>query len=475
MDGYVGTAFMGLMNRPKMVDRAKEELGTLMMFEQQMTKERVENEQAQIKEQAYYDEINKFSDKLLGPDRDKINQKAKLLQARVRQEIGVYGGDLNKFFENGGHSVIGDYKNSLMMSEEVTNYMSNKTNMDRLVQIQMSGKGHLINPNDYNSMVEYNKNKGGSISFTGMMNEIEMPDADLYDYGAAIPADHILDKNYMAIYGNYKLIYPDSEPSREDLIAFTNLQYGGTGGNWQKAQREGEEKNRREEAIMKIQADMMKDKWDSDNDRLKIMMSAGRKTKKVTDVNGNEVEVFDDEGQEPNAVGSKEFTKGMTVEVLRAVNERGLKQVTLDQYIQPNDYKNNALIHGNLEKIAPHEILAVDLALNENNYSEYLPPVALGQKVLGKNNIITRNLNDKWAPINAMRIKGMQDKKEDVAKLMLGDSVKIQNGRIIGFTPTSDLFLADGSRVSDNEDGSGINQEGYVGDYEISNVLIGAF
>ena len=38
----------------------------------------------------------------LGPDRDKINEKAKFLQARMKEKISYYGGDMQKFFADGG-------------------------------------------------------------------------------------------------------------------------------------------------------------------------------------------------------------------------------------------------------------------------------------------------------------------------------------------------------------------------------------
>lgn len=214
---------------------AKEELGVLQVLDQQIQQKRNQQEQNQLKEQAYYNEISKFADTLLAPDRDKINEKAKLLGMQIRDSIRLYGGSAEKFFANGGHRQLSQYKRDVINSEESSQYLDNKKNMEYIIDIQRQGKGHLLNQFDLANLEAYQKNGGGKITYSGMLNEIDMPDPRAYDYATDIPAADILhnNANYMKIYGNWKLANPNEErePTEHDLLVFTKKHYNKKGMN----------------------------------------------------------------------------------------------------------------------------------------------------------------------------------------------------------------------------------------------------
>ena len=103
-DWGMGIALQGLYGRQNRVDQSKEELASLQAFKQEKLQDKAVKEADQLKQIKYQEEISKFADTLLGPDRDKINEKAKFLQGRIKEQIASYGGDMGKFFENGGHT-----------------------------------------------------------------------------------------------------------------------------------------------------------------------------------------------------------------------------------------------------------------------------------------------------------------------------------------------------------------------------------
>jgi hypothetical protein len=236
-DWAIGMGYSALYDTGRKRESQKEELGMLGVMQQQLDKEKLESEQDQLKQQAYMEQVSKFSDTLLAPDRDKINRKAKDMAVGIRENIKTFGGNMGKFLENGGHRVMADYKSAITNSEESSQYLDNKKNMDRIVDMQMKGFGHLLNPKDKANLQDYEKNKGGIVTYSGQMSEIEMPPASEYDYDEEIPTEDILynKENYAKILGNYLMTYPENQnPSREDLIAFTNSQYKGRGSDWQR-------------------------------------------------------------------------------------------------------------------------------------------------------------------------------------------------------------------------------------------------
>ena len=77
MNWAIGQGYLGLYNTTNKRESAKDELNVLQVLDQQMRQDKADKEAAQLKEQAYQDQISKFSDQLLAGDRNRINKKAK--------------------------------------------------------------------------------------------------------------------------------------------------------------------------------------------------------------------------------------------------------------------------------------------------------------------------------------------------------------------------------------------------------------
>jgi hypothetical protein len=77
---------------------------------------------------------------VLPQDRERV--KAVELEARkkIKQGIAKYNGDLKKFLASGGNTIMADYKNSVLQSEEVANAMQNKMNLQTYLQDRSANK-----------------------------------------------------------------------------------------------------------------------------------------------------------------------------------------------------------------------------------------------------------------------------------------------------------------------------------------------
>lgn len=464
MDWGIGIGLQGLYGKSNYIERNKNEMAAMDSMDAMKMRKDAMNEQAQLKEQAYMEEISKFADTLLGPDRDKINEKAKFLQARMKEKVSYYGGDMQKFFADGGHKFIGDYKRSLISSPETTQYMENKKNMTMLLEMMSKKQGHLINARDYQSLVDYQNNGGGIVSFTGMYNEIQLPDLEAYDYGTEIPAQDILDQNYVAIYGNYIIDNPDKadldpQDLKHDLLAYTQMNYGGKGKNWQRQQKALEERNRHQESMVKLI-----------NENLKIKQ--GAKTKKMIDVNGNEVEVYDDTQPE-----DKDYTNLLSNNILRGIHSvaPAEKKFTLDEFMKGYDTKDKHEFNENFEAINPGSLVAEHIDMSESGFEDtafkfFGKP---GRGTANKNSILPNLFDDYFVPANAYAVKGLQPHKDKIGAMFF-NGLKVVNGKIIGLTPTNDMFLPNGASLDAHaKKENPLITSDYTGDYTIKNVFIG--
>ncbi len=194
-----------------------------------------ESQIAQAQEQQYYDNINKQADNLLVHDKKQVQVAAARFQRDIREKVKAFGGSRKKFQSNGGLSLMNNYSGSILNSPEFSIYKENKANLTKIIDAKEKGLGHLLLPNDVDSMDSYKTNKGGKITYGGIMSEIDLPDARNYDLATDIPLRDILinDQNYLKILSNYQMHHPeDKNPSEEDLFAFMfKMGYGGKGSN----------------------------------------------------------------------------------------------------------------------------------------------------------------------------------------------------------------------------------------------------
>lgn len=266
MDWSGALGYAGLYENVNKRESAKQDLATLSVLSQEVKQQKKEQEEAQLKEQAYYDQISKFADTLLAPDRARVNEKSKGMAQMVRNHLKQYGGDISKFWANGGHKIIGDYKNSIINSDESSIYLENKKNMERILDMQSKGFGHLLNSTDSFNLKQYEATGKGRITYTGMLSELKMPDPNSEIWGKEITADRILhnEGNYMKVYTNYKIEFPNAgEPTQQDLLQYVAARHSDMlGTNWQKPMQERSQAFQEFDSSRKFEHDVYSDNRD---------------------------------------------------------------------------------------------------------------------------------------------------------------------------------------------------------------------
>jgi len=247
--GLGSAGLMGLTHNANKRESARADLQTYSQMYALKQAEDAKNQQAIAQEQAYYDQIRAQADELLAPDKKRINEKAKSIQAEIRSKIKLFGGNTSKFMSNGGMQMIGDYKNNVLNSDELAIFKQNKINLERIIDAKNKNLGHRLTPQDQMSLEQYEKTGRGEITYSGLMNEIEIPESNLFDYGTQIsPLDIVMTgSNKMKLLNNYMLENPDKEPpnpeTKEGMLALVSYAhtkgYGGRGSNISKMQYAG--------------------------------------------------------------------------------------------------------------------------------------------------------------------------------------------------------------------------------------------
>lgn len=256
-------AMAALTGLSKSVDRVAEtqrEFATMENLQNDIAKDEQASMMAQELEAKQYEEIANKAAEMLAPDRVKIQAKSLELQKEIRSKIEEYG-SRKAFYENGGIALLSKYKSGVLTSPETLSYLDNKKNMETLLKIQESGKGHLISERDLKSMADYNNGVGdGKITYGGLKAEVKIPH-EFFNYQEEIPAGNILafGSNKMAIYGNWLLENPDKkyltgEALENELELFTMNNYSGMGSNQLRYQQDLARKYQKEdeERTMKL-------------------------------------------------------------------------------------------------------------------------------------------------------------------------------------------------------------------------------
>lgn len=458
----IGQGITGLLGSGNLRERRKEERETMDIMDNQLRQDNIDSENAQLRAQQYEKQISEFADKLLAPDRNRINEKSKLLGKKVREQLMIHGGDYQKFLASGGHAVLQNYKDSVINSEESSIYMENKKNTEFILKVQSEGKGHLLTPTDIANFKRYGETGEGRITYSGMLNDIEMPDADLYEWGQEIPAIDILQKNYAQIYGNYKLTYPDAgEPSDYDLQVYVEQHYKGRGKEWQRQMAIEREKNDHIEKLSQQQADVLKEYYKSQNRK--------KGTKTYTDAQGNEIEIDEATGQVAKNPDQKAkdgvggYTRLQSVEVQNAfsrIQARKLADIEKGGWL-PKEMEALS------EPIAPKDLTAQDQGRPERGW--LWDSNVSGSEKGGIGYDIQGLINNSYSPSGARRLyKSVQP---EVAKALFGKDAKIDiaNGKILGWQPSGKTFFPDGTRIMDNEDEVILDE--YNTDYKIKDVI----
>ena len=223
MNAAQSQGLAGLAGSINKTDANERNMQYMQMLDQSKKADDLANEQAQIQEQQYYEMLNQKAEGLLAGDRKAVNQKALKMQAAIKQQIEVAGGNRKLFFKNGGHSLLKGYIDSVANSEEMVTYKENKVNSVKILDARDKGFGHLLLDKDKQSALDYEKNGSGKISYSGLLQAIDIPPSDNYNLNSPIPLDDIVnfEQNRMKIVGNYMM----ENPNAKDVDDATLKQY----------------------------------------------------------------------------------------------------------------------------------------------------------------------------------------------------------------------------------------------------------
>lgn len=240
----MASPYLGLTQSINDRQAANQELAVLGQMEQNQQADENKEMQAQIMQDQMYSKMYEQADGLLGKDRKRINKQISNAQNQVRGALDQYGADKSKFMANGGMSLMSGLQTDILHSDEAERYKQNKENLARIMEMQEKGLGHLISPNDLQTVEDYHANDdGATINYSGVMSEVEIPH-DKFALDEEINPYYIMNhsSNMMKILGNYAKVYPDrpepemgpdGRPTRRgtaQIVAFMNkMGYGGMG------------------------------------------------------------------------------------------------------------------------------------------------------------------------------------------------------------------------------------------------------
>ena len=213
-------------------EQAQRDIGTRMQMLNLKKQDEAEEQMAEAQYQDMIAKVQAEADGLLENDRTAINLKAKALQNDIRKKVKALGGSKSAFMKQGGISDLANYKKDLLSSNEYVQYKNNKTNMERILMLKEKGLGHLINEKDMAALNSYNTNGKGKITYTGVLNEIEV-DEQAYEWGSIITPEQVLQNssNRMKIIANWEAdTGQDYNPTYDEEVLKGYIKYKGYGG-----------------------------------------------------------------------------------------------------------------------------------------------------------------------------------------------------------------------------------------------------
>jgi len=223
---------LGLAQNTGRRQSAQRDLNTLRQLHDFKRQGEAEEQQAEVAYQESLARVKAEASNLLEGDRLAINRKAKELQEGLRSKVAALGGSKKAFLRSGGISDLAEYRDKVVGSEEMQMYKNNKINMEKLLMIREKKMGHLINEKDMKSMTQYNATGQGAITYTGLLNEVDV-DETLFEWGKEITPDDVLKSgsNRMAIMANYEIdTGMDYNPSVNDQDLKDYIKFKGYGG-----------------------------------------------------------------------------------------------------------------------------------------------------------------------------------------------------------------------------------------------------
>ena len=418
---------LGLTKSINTAESAIRDLSVLERMDRRIQQDKLLEVQAQKEEQAFVEQMYQVADTFLEKDRRKINKKILLSQKQLREELNFAGGSKKQFLEKGGLSILNNIKNSIIRSDEAITYSQNQKNLAKILEAKEKGLGHLLAPKDLKSLEEYENNEnGGKITYSGIMAEIEIPPSQNFDYGTDIPLEKIISykSNAIKLRQNYAINYPDDpNPSMAKLMAFAKeMGYGGTGSN-----------------------------------TFLLRQRLIEKLKKYR--------------SEYNSSTSKSKNKKEKISLLNELNvlKTSLPQnLTLGDLLNENKYNGSVFEHLKKTNNAARKIIGDKTnftsrkrALSENGLE------ITDVTVDWMRNIGEDLLNDKFGLKDSYRI--LEGNEGKIVKRLFGKDegglgYDIQDGKILNFVPTEDMYRMDGVKITGNNK---LNEEDAKGNYTV--------
>jgi hypothetical protein len=422
MPGGSNQGYSGLFHSNNSMEQAKDNLNVLQSLKTTIDNDRAKQEDAQARIAQMQEQIRKETDMLLTPDKIAIRNRARAQFRSIATQLQASGGKYTNFLASGGRALIEDYKSSILSSEDMANYQDNSKNMATILELEKTGKSHLINAVDRANLDKYRTNGGGKITYTGQMQEIDIPPSNEYDWDTDVPAINILKHkdNYLKIVGNYRKSFPNlGAPDERDLIEYVRSQYKQRGSNYQRglAQAQFDENVRQYDLNRKdklAESEWDKQKWLLEyNQKMSLASGGDGSTAAGTAVAGS----FEEESQIAN--------------VNFVTNTLDGKSVTTDGFSRPDFWQ---------KKIATLS--------KESSEMGYTPFKLKGYGGALQNSIVARGLSNSYSPKNGMKITSING--EAAAKAVLGADI-VDRGMVRNLIlKDQNWFSADGTKFSDN-------------------------
>lgn len=143
IDWGLYTALRGTDN---WAQRRQDKAINLQLVNQMQQQEQQKVQQSMLAEQEinkYFDEITGVQSEFLEQDQERIKGVEKQARQRIIKGIAQYNGDLSRYISSGGISDLGEYKNSIMQSEELKKAQMNKVSFGAILKDYQSGDKYL--------------------------------------------------------------------------------------------------------------------------------------------------------------------------------------------------------------------------------------------------------------------------------------------------------------------------------------------
>jgi len=422
------SAFKGLFSGIDRTQQAKDNLIVAEKLASEVDKKREQDRKDQAEVAAMQEQIRKETDQLLGYDKKLIREQARGAFNIVKNKLAAYGGNYSAFLNNGGRAMIDNYKSSILNSNSMADYQENQKNMANILEMEKKGLGHLVNAVDRANMLDYQRNKGGKVTYTGQLLDIKMPDLNNYDWNTDVPAQHILDSNRMAILNNYKLNHPNLKfpPEESDLISYVKENHYARGANWQRGHQERslEQSNQHfwagyNQRDRHFDAEMAQRKYEYEDQSYSKTLEAKLRMLSGDDGTGGS------KGVNSNDFGEESFIANVG-QVNQMISNDG-QGLTAAEFLSSDFWKKNIGDDKQKGKYAD------DLA--ELGLSDYVNKSYNAKALAGDNwfSSISRGaFQGTLSPANAKLVRNID--KEAAAKTVFGNTYEIKNGKVLGLS-----------------------------------------